>query len=147
MVRLVSSVPLDMGNFSVPGEVISFDAFEIVFSFGETIGTYRGSFTYGGDGDVFGTIDSYALTRDGTVEMEMTNLAFDAFTFFVEGPDLGETALLGALFAGADVIRGSASADTIFGFGGADDLRGGDAEFCKHYNQHIRYRRRRLDGQ
>jgi hypothetical protein len=73
------SLPVDMTSPSVwYGQLVAYDANHIVITNGPFEGIYTGTFTYPGDGNVYGTLTGYTFAVNGVTVGNISGLNVSA---------------------------------------------------------------------
>lgn len=107
------------------GEVVSYNSSSIVLQAGSYTGTYSGSFTYDSWGYVYGQLYSYRQTYNGALQVNITSINRDAYTYNSYLIDGNAQGAMGYILSGADTVNGSAWSDRLIGLAGADKINGG----------------------
>ncbi len=134
MATVSANVAINMEDNSVTyGELTVANSTTIRIEAGDSVGTYKGSFSYDIYGNVFGQVSSFTSVIDSQTASTVTGINRDAYTFFSmlgEGDAANVYVLSGAdIFNGSnynDRLYGYDGNDKVFGNGGADKLVGGE---------------------
>jgi Ca2+-binding RTX toxin-like protein len=113
------SMPVDMTSASVWfGQLVAYDANHIVIENGPFKGVYTGSFTYPGDGNVYGTLTGYTFSIGGATVGNISglNVSANLAEQWIESNNLQP--LFQAALAGNDQFYPTAGAHTLNGEGG-----------------------------
>jgi len=106
------------------GDVTSYSSSHVSLSYGNTSGTYYGSFSFNSTGLPGGTVTGYDQFIGGSLDYRVTGISKNALTVYNYLNSGNAQGLQQYVLSDADVIYGSTFGDSIQGWSGNDNLLG-----------------------